>query len=69
MGLLHSNVRLTCWCLVDEALYCFVSEFTLQPNGGSTGTKIYGKVIPAGATVWGMAVECKEIRRHHRYVR
>nr|XP_003221772.1 PREDICTED: putative protein arginine N-methyltransferase 9 isoform X1 [Anolis carolinensis]XP_008110207.1 PREDICTED: putative protein arginine N-methyltransferase 9 isoform X1 [Anolis carolinensis]XP_008110208.1 PREDICTED: putative protein arginine N-methyltransferase 9 isoform X1 [Anolis carolinensis] len=26
----------------------------------------YGKVIPAGATIWGMAVECKEIRRHHR---
>ncbi|KAJ6668749.1 hypothetical protein lerEdw1_012232 [Lerista edwardsae] len=37
-----------------------------KPNGGSTGAEIYGKVIPAGATVWGMAVECKEIRRHHR---
>ncbi|XP_062243577.1 protein arginine N-methyltransferase 9 [Platichthys flesus] len=25
-----------------------------------------GRVIPAGATVFGMAVECSEIRRHHR---
>uniref|UniRef100_A0A667XU89 Protein arginine N-methyltransferase 9 n=1 Tax=Myripristis murdjan TaxID=586833 RepID=A0A667XU89_9TELE len=27
-----------------------------------------GRVIPAGATVFGMAVECLEIRRHHRFV-
>uniref|UniRef100_A0A7N9APR5 Protein arginine methyltransferase 9 n=1 Tax=Mastacembelus armatus TaxID=205130 RepID=A0A7N9APR5_9TELE len=26
-----------------------------------------GRVIPAGATVFGMALECVEIRRHHRY--
>lgn len=25
-----------------------------------------GRVIPAGATVFGMAVQCPEIRRHHR---
>ncbi|XP_030644114.1 protein arginine N-methyltransferase 9 [Chanos chanos] len=25
-----------------------------------------GRVIPAGATVFGMAVQCQEIRRHHR---
>ena len=25
-----------------------------------------GRVIPAGATVFGMAVQCLEIRRHHR---
>lgn len=25
-----------------------------------------GRVIPAGATVFGMAVKCSEIRRHHR---
>uniref|UniRef100_A0AAR2KZW3 Protein arginine N-methyltransferase domain-containing protein n=1 Tax=Pygocentrus nattereri TaxID=42514 RepID=A0AAR2KZW3_PYGNA len=25
-----------------------------------------GRVIPGGATVFGMAVECQEIRRHHR---
>ncbi|KAM8880519.1 protein arginine N-methyltransferase 9 [Spinachia spinachia] len=25
-----------------------------------------GRVIPAGATVFGMALECAEIRRHHR---
>ncbi|XP_068606850.1 protein arginine N-methyltransferase 9 [Brachionichthys hirsutus] len=28
-----------------------------------------GRVIPAGATVFGMAVECLEIRRHHRLCR
>ncbi|XP_066487962.1 protein arginine N-methyltransferase 9 [Tiliqua scincoides] len=37
-----------------------------KPNGTSVGSENYGKVIPAGATIWGMAVECKEIRRHHR---
>ncbi|XP_053316658.1 protein arginine N-methyltransferase 9 [Spea bombifrons] len=26
----------------------------------------YGRVIPAGAVIYGMAVECQEIRRHHR---
>ncbi|XP_053110151.1 protein arginine N-methyltransferase 9 isoform X2 [Hemicordylus capensis] len=35
-------------------------------NDGDIGAENYGKVIPAGATMWGMAVECKEIRRHHR---
>ncbi|KAM6440791.1 protein arginine N-methyltransferase 9 isoform 1-T2 [Liasis olivaceus] len=37
-----------------------------EPNDGKGDSKNYGKVIPAGATMWGMAVECKEIRRHHR---
>ncbi|KAM3864796.1 protein arginine N-methyltransferase 9 [Diretmus argenteus] len=30
------------------------------------GPSTMGRVIPAGATVFGMAVECLEIRRHHR---
>ncbi|KAM6940472.1 protein arginine N-methyltransferase 9 [Xenentodon cancila] len=30
------------------------------------GQSTTGRVIPAGATVFGMAVECLEIRRHHR---
>ncbi|ETE63961.1 putative protein arginine N-methyltransferase 10, partial [Ophiophagus hannah] len=37
-----------------------------EPKDGRDDSKNYGKVIPAGATMWGMAVECKEIRRHHR---
>lgn len=37
-----------------------------KPNDSSVGAENYGRVIPAGATIWGMAVECKEIRRHHR---
>lgn len=37
-----------------------------KPSDGEVDAKNYGRVIPAGATIWGMAVECKEIRRHHR---
>ncbi|XP_034969998.1 protein arginine N-methyltransferase 9 [Zootoca vivipara] len=37
-----------------------------KPNDGTVNAENYGKVIPAGAIVWGMAVECGEIRRHHR---
>ncbi|CAI5784269.1 protein arginine N-methyltransferase 9 [Podarcis lilfordi] len=37
-----------------------------KPNDGRVNAENYGKVIPAGAIVWGMAVECGEIRRHHR---
>jgi len=40
----------------------------LQPKNQDVNTKDYGQVIPASAIVFGMAVECKEIRRHHRYV-
>ncbi|XP_028306421.1 protein arginine N-methyltransferase 9 [Gouania willdenowi] len=32
----------------------------------SEGQSSTGRVIPAGATVFGMAVKCPEIRRHHR---
>ncbi|TRY64521.1 hypothetical protein DNTS_008365 [Danionella cerebrum] len=34
-----------------------------QPLSSSAQT---GRVIPAGATVYGVAVQCEEIRRHHR---
>ncbi|XP_074807068.1 protein arginine N-methyltransferase 9 isoform X2 [Natator depressus] len=37
-----------------------------KPKNQDIGTEDYGQVIPAGAIVFGMAVECKEIRRHHR---
>ncbi|NWS36567.1 ANM9 methyltransferase, partial [Polioptila caerulea] len=37
-----------------------------KPKNQDTGAGDYGRVIPASATIFGMAVECKEIRRHHR---
>ncbi|XP_071609795.1 protein arginine N-methyltransferase 9 [Heliangelus exortis] len=37
-----------------------------KPQNQSDSTGDYGRVIPASATIFGMAVECKEIRRHHR---
>uniref|UniRef100_A0A8C2PTD6 Protein arginine methyltransferase 9 n=1 Tax=Cyprinus carpio TaxID=7962 RepID=A0A8C2PTD6_CYPCA len=36
---------------------------THQPLSSPSQT---GRVIPAGATVFGVAVQCREIRRHHR---
>lgn len=35
-------------------------------ENASTEPSATGRVIPAGATVYGMAVDCPEIRRHHR---
>ncbi|CAM9784478.1 unnamed protein product [Bubo scandiacus] len=37
-----------------------------KPKNQDVSTGDYGRVIPASATIFGMAVECKEIRRHHR---
>uniref|UniRef100_A0A8C6JNX5 Protein arginine N-methyltransferase domain-containing protein n=1 Tax=Melopsittacus undulatus TaxID=13146 RepID=A0A8C6JNX5_MELUD len=37
-----------------------------KPKNQDFSTGDYGRVIPASATIFGMAVECKEIRRHHR---
>uniref|UniRef100_F6VIT9 Protein arginine N-methyltransferase 9 n=1 Tax=Ornithorhynchus anatinus TaxID=9258 RepID=F6VIT9_ORNAN len=37
-----------------------------KPKGQFGNCEEYGQVIPAGAAVFGMAVECAEIRRHHR---
>ncbi|NXH45134.1 ANM9 methyltransferase, partial [Dicaeum eximium] len=37
-----------------------------KPKNQDMSAGDYGRVIPASATIFGMAVECKEIRRHHR---
>ncbi|KAM4673646.1 protein arginine N-methyltransferase 9 isoform 3-T5 [Amazona ochrocephala] len=37
-----------------------------KPKNQDFSTGNYGRVIPASATIFGMAIECKEIRRHHR---
>ncbi|KAM8808357.1 protein arginine N-methyltransferase 9 [Eudromia elegans] len=37
-----------------------------KPKNQDIPTKEYGQVIPASATIFGMAIECQEIRRHHR---
>lgn len=42
--------------------------FKLQAKNQDGSTEDCGRVIPSSATIFGMAVECKEIRRHHRYV-
>ncbi|XP_069600144.1 protein arginine N-methyltransferase 9 [Ranitomeya imitator] len=38
----------------------------LEPKPKDASCGGYGQVIPAGAVVYGMFVECPEIRRHHR---
>ncbi|MBN3297161.1 ANM9 methyltransferase, partial [Amia calva] len=38
-------------------------QISAKPSSNPAKT---GRVIPAGATVFGMAVQCPEIRRHHR---
>ncbi|KAF7244150.1 Protein arginine N-methyltransferase 9 [Varanus komodoensis] len=52
--------------IVESLIHAW--EHLLLPPKANDGKldEEYGKVIPAGATVWGMAVECEEIRRHHR---
>uniref|UniRef100_H0YWL4 Protein arginine N-methyltransferase 9 n=1 Tax=Taeniopygia guttata TaxID=59729 RepID=H0YWL4_TAEGU len=37
-----------------------------KPKNQDISAGDYGRIIPASATIFGMAVECKEIRRHHR---
>ncbi|XP_008849323.1 protein arginine N-methyltransferase 9 isoform X1 [Nannospalax galili] len=53
---------------IVESLIHAWEHLLLQPKtkgeGGNCGK--YGKVIPASAVIFGMAVECAEIRRHHR---
>lgn len=56
---------------VEIGLHLIVPSYLFtfsQPKNQDIGTEDYGQVIPAGAIVFGMAVECKEIRRHHRCV-
>ncbi|XP_068024121.1 protein arginine N-methyltransferase 9 isoform X1 [Melanerpes formicivorus] len=53
---------------IVESLIHAWEHLLLQPKpkhqDASAGD--YGRVIPASATVFGMAVECREIRKHHR---
>ncbi|PKK28855.1 hypothetical protein A306_00000099 [Columba livia] len=53
---------------IVESLIHAWEHLLLQPKPENQGVSSgdYGRVIPASATIFGMAVECKEIRRHHR---
>ncbi|XP_006143481.2 protein arginine N-methyltransferase 9 [Tupaia chinensis] len=53
---------------IVESLIHAWEHLLLQPKakGKNDNCGKYGKVIPASAVVFGMAVECAEIRRHHR---
>ncbi|XP_073088698.1 protein arginine N-methyltransferase 9 isoform X2 [Manis javanica] len=53
---------------IVESLIHAWEHLLLPPKtkGENDNCEKYGKVIPAGAIIFGMAVECAEIRRHHR---
>nr|XP_042133390.1 protein arginine N-methyltransferase 9 isoform X1 [Peromyscus maniculatus bairdii] len=53
---------------IVESLIHAWEHLLLQPKtkGEKGNCGEYGKVIPASAVIFGMAVECAEIRRHHR---
>uniref|UniRef100_A0A673T095 Protein arginine methyltransferase 9 n=1 Tax=Suricata suricatta TaxID=37032 RepID=A0A673T095_SURSU len=53
---------------IVESLIHAWEHLLLQPKtkGENGNCEKYGKVIPASAVIYGMAVECAEIRRHHR---
>ncbi|XP_066242258.1 protein arginine N-methyltransferase 9 isoform X1 [Saccopteryx leptura] len=53
---------------IVESLIHAWEHLLLQPKtkGENGSCEKYGKVIPASAVIFGMAVECAEIRRHHR---
>ncbi|XP_010609212.1 protein arginine N-methyltransferase 9 isoform X1 [Fukomys damarensis] len=53
---------------IVESLIHAWENLLLQPKikGENSNCEKYGKVIPASAVIFGMAVECAEIRRHHR---
>lgn len=53
---------------IVESLIHAWEHLLLQPKtkGENGNCDKYGKVIPASAVMYGMAVECAEIRRHHR---
>ncbi|XP_056418809.1 protein arginine N-methyltransferase 9 isoform X2 [Hyla sarda] len=50
---------------IVETLIHAWKNLLLEPKP-KDGSYEYGQVIPAGAVVYGMVVECPEIRRHHR---
>ncbi|XP_055465087.1 protein arginine N-methyltransferase 9 [Psammomys obesus] len=53
---------------IVESLIHAWEHLLLQPKtqGENGNCGKYGKVIPASAVIFGTAVECAEIRRHHR---
>ncbi|XP_014693627.1 protein arginine N-methyltransferase 9 isoform X2 [Equus asinus] len=53
---------------IVESLIHAWEHLLLQPKtkGENGNCEKYGKVIPASAVIFGMAVQCEEIRRHHR---
>ncbi|KAM8939889.1 protein arginine N-methyltransferase 9 [Pelodytes ibericus] len=51
---------------IVETLIHAWKNLLLPPKSNEACSEAYGQVIPAGAIVYGMAVECPEIRRHHR---
>ncbi|XP_006887057.1 PREDICTED: putative protein arginine N-methyltransferase 10 isoform X2 [Elephantulus edwardii] len=53
---------------IVESLIHAWDYLLLQPKtkGEDSSCENCGKVIPASAVIFGMAVECAEIRRHHR---
>ncbi|XP_074543525.1 protein arginine N-methyltransferase 9 [Halichoeres trimaculatus] len=54
---------------IMESLIHAWHHLLLPPQKGNNESQEHsqtGRVIPAGATVFSMAVECLEIRRHHR---
>ncbi|XP_006870929.1 PREDICTED: putative protein arginine N-methyltransferase 10 [Chrysochloris asiatica] len=53
--------------IVESLIHAW--EYLLLPpkiKGEDANCEKYGKVIPASAVIFGMAVQCEEIRRHHR---
>ncbi|XP_069832988.1 protein arginine N-methyltransferase 9 isoform X2 [Dendropsophus ebraccatus] len=51
---------------IVETLIHAWKNLLLEPKPKDGSCDRYGRVIPAGAVVYGMVVECPEIRRHHR---
>ncbi|XP_075204143.1 protein arginine N-methyltransferase 9 isoform X1 [Anomaloglossus baeobatrachus] len=51
---------------IVETLIHAWKNLLLEPKPKDANYGGYGQVIPAGAVVYGMVVECPEIRRHHR---
>ncbi|XP_062333663.1 protein arginine N-methyltransferase 9 [Osmerus eperlanus] len=54
---------------IIESLIHAWNHLLLPPQSSeeqSSGPSLTGRVIPAGATVFGMAIQSQEIRRHHR---
>ncbi|KAG9480066.1 hypothetical protein GDO78_011857 [Eleutherodactylus coqui] len=51
---------------IVETLIHAWKNLLLEPKPKAGSCVGYGQVIPAGAVVYGMIVDCPEIRRHHR---